>query len=167
MKIQYRDEILELKDLHDDTISGLATRCAQEIGADVDRISLFFLPKPGFVKHPVSSDRTLSEFLTPTTRIKLVGTPNAEVKKMEDMGAANRKVARPSGFRPVKANKARDWKKAQEESTYTFHAIEPLRYLPNPEKSRRYLERLANDPGIKASMRKHAFSVGLLTVSPP
>ncbi|KAK5194114.1 hypothetical protein LTR99_005655 [Exophiala xenobiotica] len=166
MKIQYRNDALEFEDVADETVVDLATRCAEQIGADVERVSLFFLPKPGFMKHPFS-DRKLSDFLTPTTRIKLVGTPNAEVKKMDDMGAASRRIMRPSTLKPVKANKARDWKKIQEESTYTFHAIEPLPYLPNPEKSRRYLERLANDPGIKASMRKHKFSVGLLTEMNP
>lgn len=164
MKIQYRDEVFEFEDVPDETVSGLAVRAAERIGADVERVSLFILPKPGFLKHPSESDRKLSEFLTPTTRVKLVGTPNTEIKKMDDMGAASRRVTRPSSFKPVKANSTRDWKKVQEESTYTFHAIEPLQYLPNPEKSRRYLERLANDPGIKASMRKHKFSVGLLTV---
>ncbi|KIW54371.1 hypothetical protein PV05_06734 [Exophiala xenobiotica] len=166
MKIQYRNDGLELEDVADETVAELATRCAERIGADVERVSLFFMPKPGFMKHPFS-DRKLSDFLTPTTRIKLVGTPNAEVKKMDDMGAASRRIMRPSTFKPVKANKVRDWKKVQEESTYTFHAIEPLPYLPNPEKSRRYLERLANDPGIKASMRKNKFSVGLLTEMNP
>lgn len=166
MKLQYRNETLEFEDVADETVTDLATRCAEHIGADVERVSLFFLPKPGFMKHPFP-DRKLGDFVTPATRIKLVGTPNAEVKKMDDMGAASRRVTRPSSFKPVKANKVRDWKKIQEESTYTFHAIEPLPYLPNPEKSRRYLERLANDPGIKASMRKHKFSVGLLTEMNP
>lgn len=166
MKVQYRDESLEFEDVAEETVKDLAVKCAEKIGADVERVSLFFLPKPGLIKHPFS-DRKLSDFLTPTTRIKLVGTPNAEVKKLDDMGAASRRASRPSSFKPVKANKARDWKKVQEESTYTFHAIDPLPYLPNPEKSRRYLERLANDPGIKASMRKHKFSVGLLTEMNP
>ncbi|KAJ9601984.1 hypothetical protein H2200_013543 [Cladophialophora chaetospira] len=166
MKIQYRDETLAFDDVLDETLSELAARAAEHIGADVERISFFFLPKPGFVKSPFG-DRKLSDFLTSTTRIKLIGTPSAEVKKMDDMGAASRRVTKPSAFKAVKANKSRDWKKIQEESTYTFHAIEPLSYLPNPEKSRRYLERLANDPGIKASMRKHKFTVGLLTEMNP
>ena len=163
MKIQYRDETIQFEDVPDETINGLAVRAAAHIGADVERISLLFLPKPGLTKYPFAA-RKLSEFLVPTTRIKLVGTPNVEIKKMEDMSATSQKVTRPSNFRPVKANKVRDWKKVQDEIRYTFHAIQPLSYLPDPEKSRRYLERLANDPGIKASMRKHKFSVGLLTV---
>lgn len=166
MRIKYRDETLDLEDVDNETISGLAARCAEMIGADIARVSLFFLPKPGFVKYPFP-DRRLSDFLTPATRIKLVGTPNTELKKMDDMAVASRRVTRPSTFKPVQANKSRDWKKIQEESMYTFHAIEPLPYLPNPDKSRRFLERLANDPGIKAAMRKHKFSVGLLTEMNP
>ncbi|EXJ93299.1 hypothetical protein A1O1_01691 [Capronia coronata CBS 617.96] len=166
MRIQYRDETLDLEDVNDDTISGLAVRCAERIGADVERVSLFFLPKPGFIKHPFP-DRKLSDFLTPATRIKLVGAPKSEIKKLDDMAATSRRTSRASTVKPVQANKSRDWKKVQEESRYTFHAIESLPYLPNPEKSRRYLERLANDPGIKAAMRKHQFSVGLLTEMNP
>jgi hypothetical protein len=166
MKIQYRDQTLDIDETDGGTVHDLATRCADQIGADVQRVSLFFLPKPGFMKYPFP-DQPLSEFLSSSTRIKLVGTPNAEVKKMDDMGVASRRTTRPSNFKPVAANKSRDWKKVQEESRYTFHAIEPLPYLPNPEKSRRFLERLASDPGIKASMRKHKFSVGLLTEMNP
>ena len=166
MKIKYRDDTLELEDVAEETINGLAVRVATQIGADVERISFFILPKPGLMKHPFA-ERKLSEFLIPSTRIKVVATQNSEIKKMEDMGTTSRHAARPSSFKPVKANKARDWKKVQEESKYTFHAIEPLSYLPAPEKSKRYLERLANDPGIKAAMRKHKFSVGLLTEMNP
>jgi len=166
MKIQYRDETLEFDEVVGETVGDLAARCAEHIDADVERVSLFFLPKPGLMKYPFS-DRKLDGLLTSTTRIKLVGTQRAEIKKMDDMGAASRRTTRPSGFKPMAASKSRDWQKIREESMYTFHAIEPLPYLPNPEKSRRFLERLANDPGIKASMRKHKFSVGLLTEMNP
>lgn len=166
MKVQYRDQSLDLEDIADETIADLATRCAAHIGAQVERVSLFFMPKPGMTKFPFQA-RKLAEFLTPNTRIKLVGAPDGEVKKMEDMGAASRRSVRPSNFKPVTASKNRDWKRIREDAMYTFHAIEPLKYLPDSEKSRRYLERLANDPGIKAAMRKHKFSVGLLTEMNP
>ena len=55
----------------------------------------------------------------------------------------------------------------QEEATYTFQDVRPLTYLPKPERSTRFLERLRDDPGIKASMRKHRFSVPLLTEMNP
>ena len=171
MKIQYRDEALELESIEDETVLQLAVRCAERIGADPERVSLFFLPKPGFMKHPFP-ERQLAEFLTASTRIKLVGTPNRELEKMEDQAGevkreAQRRSAQRQQAKGVKVNKYRDWKKVKEEAEYGFHAIEPLPYLPNPDKSRRFLERLANDPGIKASMRRHQFSVGMLTEMNP
>lgn len=134
MKIHYRDTTLDLEDTADENVLELATRCAAHIGADVERVSLFFLPKPGFVKFPFS-DRKLLDFLTPTTRIKLVGAPSSEVKKMDDMAAASQRRTRPGTLKTVAASKNRDWKKIREESMYTFHAIEPLNYLPDPEKA--------------------------------
>lgn len=169
MKIQYRSEPFELVDVEGETIAQLATRLADHISADVTRISLFILPKPGFLKHPFP-ETFLSSVLTPATRIKLVGSSTAEVQKLDNQAAAARTdAARRSTARSstVKANTNRDWRKIQEESQYTFHSIEPLKWLPNPEKSRRFLQRLANDPGIKASMRKHKFTVGLLTEMDP
>jgi hypothetical protein len=167
MKIQYRSSTLEVDDIEDETISQLATRLADQISADPERISLFILPKPGLLKHPFP-DTPLTSILKPSTRIKLVGTPNSERKEMADAAAAVQARARSLASRPkVKANKNRDWRKEQEESQYTFHAIEPLNWLPNPERSRRFLEKLASDPGIKAAMRKHKFSVGLLTELDP
>jgi hypothetical protein len=171
MKIQYRSETLEVEDVDGETIAQLATRLSQQINADTSRVSLFITPKPGFLKHPFP-DTPLSSVLKTTSRIKLVGTPNAEVQQLDQQGEAaraeaNRRIAARSAGNTVKASKYRDWRKVQDEAQYTFHAIEPLKWLPNPEKSRRFLERLANDPGIKASMRKHKFSVGLLTEMDP
>jgi hypothetical protein len=167
MKIQHRSATLEVDDIEDETISQLATRLATHISAEPTRISLFILPKPGLLKHPFP-DTLLSSILKPNTRIKLVGTPDSERKEMADTNAAVQARARTLASRPpVKANKSRDWRKVQEESMYSFHAIEPLKWLPNPDRSRRYLERLAADPGIKAAMRKHKFSVGLLTEMDP
>jgi hypothetical protein len=67
----------------------------------------------------------------------------------------------------VQAYKTHDWAKEQEESKYTFVTLRPLPYLPNPDKSLRFLERLRDDPGIKASMRKHKWTVPLLTEMNP
>lgn len=44
------------------------------------------------------------------------------------------------------------------DATYTFLRIEPLPGLRNPERSRALLQRLAEDPGIKAAMKKHQFT---------
>ncbi|KAA8619969.1 WLM domain containing protein [Pyrenophora tritici-repentis] len=55
----------------------------------------------------------------------------------------------------------------QEEAQYTFHTLRPLPYLPHPERSLAFLERLRSDAGIKAAMRTHKFSVPLLTEMDP
>lgn len=155
------------------TIYDLALQFAHTIQAEVERVSLLITPKPGLLKYPFHEAK-LSESITPKTRIKGIGTPTHDVQKLNDTAArmASRRSARENARREGRQMRQqskpnRDWKKIQEEATYTFHAIEPLKYLPNPEKSRRYLERLANDPGIKSSMRKHKFSVGLLTEMNP
>lgn len=50
------------------------------------------------------------------------------------------------------------WSRKQQGSDeYTFARIEPLPGLRNPERSRAFLKRLADDPGIRAAMRKHKF----------
>lgn len=46
----------------------------------------------------------------------------------------------------------------QGDSNFTFLRIEPLPGLRNPERSREFLARLAEDPGIKAAMKKHQFT---------
>jgi hypothetical protein len=55
----------------------------------------------------------------------------------------------------------------QDEAQYTFHTLRPLPYLPNSDRSLRFLERLRDDAGIKAAMRTHKFSVPLLTEMDP
>ncbi|KAM7208486.1 WLM domain containing protein [Naviculisporaceae sp. PSN 640] len=56
---------------------------------------------------------------------------------------------------------------SQGDAQYTFHSIRPLPHLPNPERSLAFLERLRDDPGIRSAMKKHQFSVGLLTEMDP
>jgi len=50
---------------------------------------------------------------------------------------------------------------------YTFLRLEPLRFLPNPARSLQFLERLRDDPGIRHTMRKHKWTVPLLTEMDP
>jgi hypothetical protein len=50
---------------------------------------------------------------------------------------------------------------------YTFHTVRPLPYLHKPDRSLALLERLKEDAGIRAAMRKWKFSVGLLTEMDP
>lgn len=56
---------------------------------------------------------------------------------------------------------------AGEDTRFTFNQIRPLQHLPNPSRSLAFLNRLAADPGIRAAMRSHQFTVGLLTEMDP
>jgi hypothetical protein len=167
-EIQFRGGVFNIVSLDDEPISVLAANIAEYLEADVKRMKLWIKPKPGMLKYPFP-ETPLSEVLRPNTTIQLIATTNMEIKDLEQDISKIREKVRLRGGRTFSAApaKTRDWKKIQEESTYTFHTIRPLSYLPNPEKSQRYLERLAADPGIKASMRKHKFSVGLLTEMNP
>ncbi|KAK3345040.1 WLM-domain-containing protein [Neurospora tetraspora] len=53
------------------------------------------------------------------------------------------------------------------DTRFTFQTIRPLPHLPNPSRSLSFLNRLAADPGIRAAMRAHQFTVGLLTEMDP
>lgn len=83
------------------------------------------------------------------------------VKDIQDLrdssDAAKAREARIAAHRRA-AVPARVTKRSQADSKYTFLRIEPLPGLRNPERSREFLVRLAEDPGIKASMRKHEFT---------
>ncbi|KAJ4408044.1 hypothetical protein N0V82_009783, partial [Gnomoniopsis sp. IMI 355080] len=81
--------------------------------------------------------------------------------------AAKARDARRAAQRRAAVPAARTTTRRPGEDKYGFLRIEPLPGLRNPERSREFLERLADDVGIKATMRKHGFTVGLLTEMDP
>lgn len=102
-------------------------------------------------------------------RITLLGSTALEASSVSKTASeAVQRASRVTNQRQtVKAYKTHDWKKEQEESIYTFTTLRPLPYLPNPERSLAFLQRLKDDAGIKASMRKHKWTVPLLTEMNP
>ncbi|KJX99092.1 ubiquitin/metalloprotease fusion protein [Zymoseptoria brevis] len=153
------------------TIQDLSDTIAEDMHIPPSHQKFFITPKTGLLKPPFKDPSILISTLR-DKKIVLMGATTAEVAELEsdisDRKARieKRKAAMQAG-RKVRANRNRDWKKVQDEAQYTFHTIRPLEYLPNPEKSLRFLERLRDDAGIKTSMRKHGFSVGLLTEMNP
>ena len=148
-----------ISDLSDEVSSSLSIPPANQ---------KFMISKLGLLKPPFK-DPELPLSSIADKKISLMGSTVAEASSIEQAAfEASRKVNRPA--RPaqkVKAYKTNDWKKRQEESQYTFLDIRPLSYLPNPSRSLDFLKRLADDAGIKAAMRKHKFTVGLLTEMNP
>jgi hypothetical protein len=149
------------------TISNLSTAIQDSLSIEQSKQKIMITPKPGMLKYPFP-DTPIQEVVGPRTKITLFGSTNKEISDLNNSISKVSLSLRSARRTPTATpSKYRDWKKIQEESAYTFHSIKPLPYLPNPERSTRFLERLANDPGIKASMRKHKFSVGLLTEMNP
>lgn len=124
-------------------------------------------PKVGMLKYPFQDPRLHLATLQ-QKKIQLLAPLPDELSELSKSSAQVRSRPRTSGtVKAATPARNRDWKKVQEEATYTFHTLVPLPYLPNPERSLRYLERLRDDAGIKAAMRKHKFSVGVLTEMNP
>lgn len=172
LKVSLHNQPQELPIYDEDaTIQDLSDLVAEDLHIPPANQKFLITPKTGLLKPPFKNP-TLSLRTLQDKKIVLMGATTAEVEEMESdiaerkIRMGKRREALRAG-RKVQANKNRDWKKVQDEARYSFHSIRPLPYLPNPEKSQRFLERLANDAGIKASMRKHGFSVGLLTEMNP
>ncbi|KAM0713769.1 hypothetical protein Q7P37_010731 [Cladosporium fusiforme] len=155
----------------DATIQDLSDTVAEDLRIPPRNQKFLITPKVGLLKPPFK-DPVLQLRALQEKKTVLMGATTAEVEELESdiserkARMERRQVAQRRG-KKVKAEKHRDWRKVQDEARYTFHQIRPLAYLPNPEKSTRFLERLRDDAGIKASMRKHGFSVGLLTEMNP
>ncbi|KAI4120555.1 MAG: hypothetical protein LQ338_006932 [Usnochroma carphineum] len=151
----------------DATISDLSSQIFTSLSIPQANQKFMITPKLGVLKYPFP-DSTLPLSSLLNKKIVLLAPLPSELSSLSSASAASSKSRQRSSLvKPATPTRHRDWRKAQEEATYTFSAIVPLPYLPNPEKSRRFLERLRDDAGIKASMRKHKFSVGVLTEMNP
>ncbi|KAK3371200.1 WLM domain-containing protein [Lasiosphaeria ovina] len=123
-------------------------------------------PQPGvpsLIKYPQDQDFLL-ERLHGTT-IRLLAPKLAELASfIEALKAAKDR----------RAALAQRWDKRVKAATkpasydpYTFLSLRPLRYLPQADTSMNFLMKLRGDIGIKAAMKKHQWSVGLLTEMDP
>ncbi|RFU33397.1 hypothetical protein B7463_g2953, partial [Scytalidium lignicola] len=150
------------------TISDLSDAIDSELSIPPEN-QKFMVSKLGLLKPPFK-DPNLSIATLSDKKITLMGSTAAEASSIAQTSAnvaksTSRLTSRPK--QTVKAYKSRDWKKDQEESLYTFTTLRPLPNLPNPDRSLKFLQRLKDDAGIKAAMRKHKFSVPLLTEMDP
>ena len=151
------------------TVAQLSASLTELFSIEGSRQKIMITPKGGLFREPFP-DTLLSSFSTSKSKITLLGSTTKEISELNaniaKVRIASEKRLAAKRAAP-KASSHRDWKKIQDETTYAFHSIRPLPYLPNPQRSQRFLERLAQDPGIKAAMRSHKFSVGMLTEMNP
>ncbi|KAJ8609662.1 hypothetical protein MRB53_038999 [Persea americana] len=126
-------------------------------------------PKPGLLTPSTNATHAallVSSFTA--SKITLLAPLPSELTALNKPSlAASQSQRKPSPIKPAKPTPYRDPALIHANATYTFHRIAPLPYLPNPSASQTFLTRLANDPGIRHAMRKHRFSVGLLTEMDP
>ena len=172
LTVQHHNRPIKLPFYNEDaTISDLSDAIDDELHIPPANQKFIITPKIGLVKPPFN-DPSLKLASIREKKIVLIGTTASEVEELESASSErrvrlDRRRAALQAGRQVKTTRRSDWKKVQDEARYTFHMIRPLPHLPDPEKSRRFLERLRDDAGIKHSMRTHGFSVGTLTEMNP
>lgn len=150
----------------DATISDLSERIAEELSIPPSNQKLLIGGKLGLQKPPFKNPAIpLSDFNT--KKITLMGSTTAEVSSLNASISAATTPRKPGPIKAAQPARTRDHKRIQEEAQYTFQTLRPLPYLPRPERSLAFLERLRDDAGIKAAMRTHKFSVPLLTEMDP
>ncbi|KAI6248708.1 hypothetical protein HI914_02280 [Erysiphe necator] len=127
----------------------------------------FLISKIGLLKPPFK-DPELPITSISKQKITLMGSTKNDISSVSLASEqATKREYRQGRPKQVTAYKTHDWKREQEESKYTFCKLQPLSNLPNPSRSLRLLQRLKDDAGIKAVMRKHKFTVPLLTEMDP
>ncbi|KAF2861250.1 WLM-domain-containing protein [Piedraia hortae CBS 480.64] len=171
LTLRWHNEPHEISLPEKSTIQDLSTAVAERLHVPPSNQKFIVTPKIGLLRPPFKDPSLPIQSLL-DRKIILLGATEAEVATLDSALATQRAQAQRreetlAKGRRVLAYRHIDSARAQDEARYTFHAIKPLPYLPHPEKSRRFLERLRDDPGIKASMRKHGFQVGLLTEMDP
>ncbi|GAB1312920.1 WLM domain-containing protein [Madurella fahalii] len=113
---------------------------------------------------PLSSlnNNTLRLLAPKTSALTSLQNAQQDAAKMASSWQAKRALAR---ARLPRLNPSQ--RQSVEELNYTFHTLRALPHLPDAGRSLALLERLKADPGIRAAMRRHRFSVGLLTEMDP
>ncbi|CAI6333720.1 unnamed protein product [Periconia digitata] len=166
LTITHHGQPITLSFPEDATISDLSSRVASDLSIPSSNQKYLVNPKIGLLKPPFK-DPTLPLSSLVAKKITLMGSTTAEVSSLNATITAASAPRRPGPVKAATPARNRDWKKVQDEAQYTFHTLRPLPYLPNPDRSLRFLERLRDDAGIKAAMRTHKFSVPLLTEMDP
>lgn len=163
----------------DTTLQDLTALLAETLHIPIDNQKLLIAPKPGMQKAPFSATRldAILPLDSPKFKITLLGTPTKEIddlnaegintKRQIEARAAARAAATAKATRTSTSRSGGIHTLSGSSASYTFHRLLPLSYLPNPSRSLDFLTRLRDDPGIRAAMTKHQFSVPLLTEMNP
>ncbi|KAL7794283.1 WLM domain-containing protein [Trichoderma ceciliae] len=153
----------------DNTVTDLFYEIQTVLEIPIENIKVM-VPKGPFLKYPFKdaeyqvknlAGKTVTVMGSTATDVQAVQTMCQKLHKMKAAREAQRSKAKSKA--PVRRRAAQ----SPEDSKYTFMQVRPLSGLPNPERSLKLLMRLKEDPGIKAAMKKHKFTVALLTEMEP
>ncbi|KAG5995205.1 hypothetical protein E4U43_003087 [Claviceps pusilla] len=125
------------------------------------------VPKGPLLKAPFKEPYTALSTLQDKT-LTLMGSGVGELEAVQNM---SQKVAQRNAARIAQKTKVKGMMRPAPrngaDAKYTFLQVRPLEGLPRPERSQLLLMRLKEDPGIRAAMTKHKFTVSLLTEMEP
>lgn len=149
------------------TISDFSSKIVEILRIPISNQKLM-VSKVGLLKPPFKDPKLLLSSIQ-GSKIIVMGSTDDEVFRITTVSekVAGDKHQHNGPVQRVKAHKSRDWIREQEERRYTFLELKPLQYLNNPSRSLQFLQRLKDDAGIKAVMRKHKFTVPILTEMNP
>ncbi|KOS22923.1 Ubiquitin and WLM domain-containing protein [Escovopsis weberi] len=168
--ISHRGTITNLGFFDGATLSDLFKKCESSFGIPQDNIKLF-VPRGPMLRAPLKEpDLPLAQFEGKT--LKLMGSSAAQIKAVTDLSAmsatrSQRAAAAHRQQQQQQRKPARRSLASADDLKYTFLQIRPLSFLPRPDKSEKLLRRLKDDRGIREVMKKHKFTVGLLTEMEP
>lgn len=125
-------------------------------------------------KLPVGPDTPISQvFPTEASRkkIMLMGTPKNKLQELQETevlkAQEHAKLIRHNQNMRRNARRAAKTPVNPDSIKYTFHKLQPLEFLPNPEKSLAFLRKIKEDRGVQAIMMKYKWSVPVLTELDP
>jgi hypothetical protein len=157
------------------TVEELVMACDERWGSEYDWAASKMIPDRTPGVKPLLKPRTDSDVhLGPLNgkSVKVMASKVADITSLHDteQQALRHWARRREAIQHARASKAAPTRRPggnPEDSNYTFLQLRPLPNMPHPERSFAFLQRLKEDPGIRHAMRKHKFSVGLLTEMDP
>jgi hypothetical protein len=147
------------------TLSDLSEHLTSALSIPPSNQKFLITPKVGLVKPPFALDHSLSALAD--KKIVFMGSTPAEISSLQSTISRGTASATRRRAGPIKSARPARTRNPLKNSQYTFQTLRPLPYLPRPERSLAFLERLRDDRGIRAAMAKWKWSVPLLTEMNP
>lgn len=157
----------------DFTLQDLSSTISSELRIAPENQKLLISPKLGLQKPPFPATRIADLPLSaPNFKVVLLGSQTQEIEELNSAVSRSRRrlEARSARPQPIVRRRPQDGVhtlSSPSAGAYTFHRLFPLSYLPQSDRSLAFLVRLRDDPGIRAAMAKHRFSVPVLTEMDP